>query len=144
MWLPRKLRSRKIANALRTGDLKSYQRARYPYIQEGEGVIFYNEDFSGVDFSFVSMGFFVFNTCNLTKSHGYNGVGIVINNSNARGVNLRGVHTVIEAHGSDFRGTVYDENTILASQDGASSTFEGCLFDPKTEDYFRKQGVVFR
>ena len=47
----------KIAQAIRNNNFAEYQAARYPTIQDGEAVLFRDEDFSGVDFGAFTMGF---------------------------------------------------------------------------------------
>ena len=58
----------RIAESIRANDFSTYQRERYPAIQEGEFVRFTDEDFRGIDFDQFVMGFFVFQNCNLDNA----------------------------------------------------------------------------
>ena len=81
----------RIAESIRANDLPTYQRERYPAIQEGEFVRFKNEDFHGVDFDQFVMGFFVFQNCNLDNAKHIYGQPIYFINSSVRNVDFRGV-----------------------------------------------------
>lgn len=144
MWISKKRRLHKLADAIRSGDVVAYQHVRYPAIQDGADVSFWSEDFSNTDFSSIGVGFFIFNRCNLHNARGfYRGVPITIRDSNAQAIDLRGTHTIIEAYGSDFRGMLFDKDTVLADRESIPSRFTNCIFDSGTERRFREQGVVF-
>ena len=134
----------KIAAAIRANDLLTYQRERYPAIQEGETVRFTDEDFHGIDFDQFVMGFFVFENCNLDDAKHIYGQPIYFTNSSVRNVDFRGVKAIIEAKGCDFRGMKYDEETQFVYGSGkltARSRFINCKLDDKTRDFLSQQGV---
>ena len=134
----------KIAAAIRANDLLTYQRERYPAIQEGETVRFTDEDFHGIDFDQFVMGFFVFQNCNLDDAKHIYGQPIYFTNSSVRNVDFRGVKAIIEAKGCDFRGIKYDEETQFVYGSGkltARSRFINCKLDDKTRDFLSQQGV---
>ncbi len=134
----------KIAAAIRANDLLTYQRERYPAIQEGETVRFTDEDFHGIDFDQFVMGFFVFQNCNLDDAKHIYGQPIYFTNSSVRNVDFRGVKAIIEAKGCDFRGMKYDEETQFVYGSGkltARSRFINCKLDDKTRDFLSQQGV---
>ena len=134
----------RIAESIRANDLLTYQRERYPAIQEGEFVRFTDEDFSGVDFDQFVMGFFVFQNCNLDDAKHIYGQPIYFTNSSVRNVDFRGVKAIIEAEDCDFRGMKYDEETRFVYGSGklvARSRFINCKLDNKTRDFLSQQGV---
>ena len=134
----------RIAESIRANDLLTYQRERYPAIQEGETVRFTDEDFHGIDFDQFVMGFFVFQNCNLDDAKHIYGQPIYFTNSSVRNVDFRGVKAIIEAKGCDFRGMKYDEETQFVYGSGkltARSRFINCKLDDKTRDFLSQQGV---
>lgn len=136
--------TRRIAAAIRANDLPTYQRERYPAIQEGEIVRFIDEDFSGVDFDQFVMGFFVFEDCNLDNAKHIYGQPIYFTNSSVQNVDFRGVKAIIEAEGCDFRGMKYDEETQLVYGSGelaARSRFVNCRFDEEARKFLMRQGA---
>ena len=134
----------KIAAAIRTNDFSTYQRERYPDIQEGEIVRFVDEDFSGVDFGQFVMGFFAFENCNLDGAKHIYGQPIYFTNSSVRNVDFCGVKAIIEAEGCDFRGMKYDEGTQFVYGSGefpARSRFVNCQLDDEVREFLVQQGV---
>ena len=134
----------KIAAAIRANDLPTYQRERYPAIQEGETVRFTDEDFHGIDFDQFVMGFFVFQNCNLDDAKHIYGQPIYFTNSSVRNVDFRGVKAIIEAKDCDFRGMKYDEETQFVYGEGklaVRSYFVNCELDDTAIDFLRQQGV---
>lgn len=127
-----------IANALRAADLELYRKARYPFIQEGESVYLSNEDFTGVDLSLISLGFFEFFRCTLDKSVGYSGQPVSIFSCSAQNIDLRDTATMLHAVNSDFTGMRYNGETSLEG-----SIFIDCKLDKATERALSKQGVKF-
>ncbi len=64
---------------------------------------------------------------------------------NAQGIDLRDAFVVFEAQNSDFRGMIYNENTILAEQSpNVPSEFIDCKVDNTTKIHFDAQDVIFR
>lgn len=134
----------KITAAIRANDLPTYQRERYPAIQEGEFVRFTDEDLHGVDFDQFVMGFFVFQNCNLDDAKHIYGQPIYFTNSSVRNVDFRGVKAIIEAEDCDFRGMKYDEETQFVYGSGKLATrsrFINCKLDDETRDFLRQQGA---
>ena len=134
----------RIAESIRANDLPTYQRERYPAIQEGEFVRFKNEDFHDVDFDQFVMGFFVFQNCNLDNAKHIYGQPIYFINSSVRNVDFRGAKAIIEAEDCDFRGIKYDEETQFVYDSGklaARSRFINCKLDDETRDFLSQQGV---
>ena len=134
----------RIAESIRANDFSTYQRERYPAIQEGEFVRFTNEDFHGVDFDQFVMGFFVFENCNLNDAKHIYGQPIYFINSSVRNVDFRGVKAIIEAEDCDFRGMKYDEETQFVYGSGklaARSRFINCKLDDETRNFLNQQGV---
>ena len=134
----------RIAESIRANDFSTYQRKRYPAIQEGEFVRFTDEDFHGVDFDQFVMGFFVFQNCNLDDAKHIYGQPIYFTNSSVRNVDFRGVKAIIEAKGCDFRGMKYDRETQFVYGSGklaARSRFINCKLDDETRDFLSQQGV---
>ena len=134
----------KITAAIRANDLPTYQRERYPAIQEGEFVRFTDEDLHGVDFDQFVMGFFVFQNCNLDDAKHIYGQPIYFTNSSVRNVDFRGVKAIIEAEDCDFRGMKYDEETQFVYGSGKLTTrsrFINCKLDDETRDFLRQQGA---
>ena len=134
----------RIAESIRANDFSTYQRERYPAIQEGEFVRFTDEDFSGVDFDQFAMGFFVFQNCNLDDAKHIYGQPIYFTDSSVRNVDFRGVKAIIEAKDCDFRGMKYDKETQFVYDSGklaARSRFINCKLDNKTRDFLSQQGV---
>ena len=134
----------RIAESIRANDLLTYQRERYPAIQEGETVRFTDEDFHGIDFDQFVMGFFVFQNCNLDDAKHIYGQPIYFTNSSVRNVDFRGVKAIIEAKGCDFRGMKYDEETQFVYGSGklaVRSRFINCKLDDETRDFLSQQGV---
>ena len=134
----------RIAESIRANDFSTYQRERYPAIQEGEFVRFTDEDFHGVDFDQFVMGFFVFQNCNLDNAKHIYGQPIYFTDSSVRNVDFRGVKAIIEAKDCDFRGMKYDEETQFVYDSGklaARSRFINCKLDNKTRDFLSQQGV---
>lgn len=132
----------KIAAAIRTNDFSTYQRERYPDIQEGEIVRFVDEDFSGVDFGQFVMGFFAFENCNLDGARHIYGQPIYFINSSVRNVDFCGVKAIIEAKDCDFRGMKYDEETqfVYGSDElAARSRFVNCQLDDEAREFLRQQ-----
>ena len=134
----------RIAESIRANDFSTYQRERYPAIQEGEFVRFTDEDFRGIDFDQFVMGFFVFQNCNLDDAKHIYGQPIYFTNSSVRNVDFRGVKAIIEAKGCNFRGMKYDRETQFVYGSGklaARSRFINCKLDDKTRDFLSQQGV---
>lgn len=134
----------RIAESIRANDFSTYQRERYPAIQEGEFVRFTDEDFRGIDFDQFVMGFFVFQNCNLDNAKHIYGQPIYFTDSSVRNVDFRGVKAIIEAKDCDFRGIKYDEETQFVYGSGklaARSRFINCKLDDKTRDFLSQQGV---
>lgn len=134
----------RIAESIRANDLPAYQRERYPAIQEGEFVRFTDGDFRSVDFDRFTMGFFVFENCNLDDAKNIYGQPIYFTNSSVRNVDFRGVKAIIEAKDCDFRGMKYDEKTQFVYGSGklaARSRFINCKLDDETRDFLSQQGV---
>ena len=134
----------RIAESIRANDFSTYQRERYPAIQEGEFVRFTDEDFRGIDFDQFVMGFFVFQNCNLDDAKHIYGQPIYFTNSSVRNVDFRGVKAIIEAKDCDFRGMKYDEETQFIYGSGklaARSRFINCKLDDETRDFLSQQGV---
>ena len=134
----------RIAESIRANDFSTYQRERYPAIQEGEFVRFTDEDFRGIDFDQFVMGFFVFQNCNLDNAKHIYGQPIYFTDSSVRNVDFRGVKAIIEAKDCDFRGMKYDEETQFVYDSGklaARSRFINCKLDNKTRDFLSQQGV---
>lgn len=129
-----------LADSLREQDRDKYIEARYPVLPDGENVVFDRQDFTGVDFSMVNNGFFVFNYCNLNNSKGFGGQPITINDCTAHKIDFMGASTVIYAKNSDFTGAIFDESTNLAHS--TSSVFENCIIDDDFIDFLQNQGVV--
>ena len=133
-----------IAESIRANDFSAYQRERYPAIQEGEFVRFTDGDFRSVDFDRFTMGFFVFENCNLDDAKNIYGQPIYFTNSSVRNVDFRGVKAIIEAKDCDFRGMKYDEKTQFVYGSGklaARSRFINCKLDDETRDFLSQQGV---
>lgn len=136
--------TRRIAAAIRANDLPTYQRERYPAIQEGEIVRFIDEDFSGVDFDQFVMGFFVFEDCNLDNAKHIYGQPIYFTNSSVQNVDFRGVKAIIEAEGCDFRGMKYNKETRFVYGNGelaARSRFVNCQLDDEAREFLMRRGV---
>ena len=134
----------RIAESIRANDFSTYQRERYPAIQEGEFVRFTDEDFRGIDFDQFVMGFFVFQNCNLDNAKHIYGQPIYFTDSSVRNVDFRGVKAIIEAKGCDFRGIKYDEETQFVYGSGKLATrsrFINCKLDDETRDFLNQQGV---
>ena len=134
----------RIAESIRANDFSTYQRERYPAIQEGEFVRFTDEDFRGIDFDQFVMGFFVFQNCNLDNAKHIYGQPIYFTDSSVRNVDFRGVKAIIEAEDCDFRGMKYDEETQFIYGSGklaARSRFINCKLDDETRDFLSQQGV---
>lgn len=136
-----------IVEAFKNNDLKRYQCARYPQIQDGEWLVIAHEDFTGVDFGVFSLGYTIFKECSLNGARHLHGVPLVIEESTATDFDLRGIHTVIEARDSDFSGLLYNDDTMLAEPTNGQaghSVFTNCKFDSTTREHFKAQGVIFR
>ena len=134
----------RIAESIRANDFSTYQRERYPAIQEGEFVRFTDEDFRGIDFDQFVMGFFVFQNCNLDDAKHIYGQPIYFTDSSVRNVDFRGVKAIIEAKDCDFRGVKYDEETQFVYGSGklaARSRFINCKLDDETRDFLSQQGA---
>ena len=134
----------RIAESIRANDFSTYQRERYPAIQEGEFVRFTDEDFRGIDFDQFVMGFFVFQNCNLDNAKHIYGQPIYFTDSSVRNVDFRGVKAIIEAKDCDFRGMKYDEETQFVYGSGklaARSRFINCKLDDETRDFLSQQGI---
>ena len=134
----------RIAKSIRANDFSTYQRERYPAIQEGEFVRFTDEDFHGVDFDQFVMGFFVFENCNLDDANHIYGQPIYFTDSSVRNVDFRSVKAIIEAKDCDFRGMKYDEETQFVYGSGklaARSRFINCKLDDETRNFLNQQGV---
>ena len=134
----------RIAESIRANDFSTYQRERYPAIQEGEFVRFTDEDFHGVDFDQFVMGFFVFQNCNLDDAKHIYGQPIYFTDSSVRNVDFCGAKLIIEAKDCDFRGMKYDEETQFIYGSGklaARSRFINCKLDDETRDFLSQQGV---
>ena len=134
----------RIAESIRANDFSTYQRERYPAIQEGEFVRFTDEDFRGIDFDQFVMGFFVFQNCNLDNAKHIYGQPIYFTDSSVRNVDFRGVKAIIEAKDCDFRGIKYDEETQFVYDSGklaARSRFINCKLDDETRVFLSQQGV---
>ena len=133
----------RIAESIRANDFSTYQRERYPAIQEGEFVRFTDEDFRGIDFDQFVMGFFVFQNCNLDNAKHIYGQPIYFTES-VRNVDFRGVKAIIEAKDCDFRGMKYDKETQFVYGSGklaARSRFINCKLDDETRNFLSQQGV---
>ena len=132
----------RIAESIRANDFSTYQRERYPAIQEGEFVRFTDEDFRGIDFDQFVMGFFVFQNCNLDNAKHIYGQPIYFTDSSVRNVDFRGVKAIIEAKDCDFRGMKYDKETQYGSGKlAARSRFINCKLDDETRNFLSQQGV---
>lgn len=134
----------RIAESIRANDFSTYQRERYPAIQEGEFVRFTDEDFRGIDFDQFAMGFFVFQNCNLDNAKHIYGQPIYFTDSSVRNVDFRGVKAIIEAKDCDFRGMKYDKETQFVYGSGKLATrsrFINCKLDDETRDFLSQQGV---
>ena len=134
----------RIAESIRANDFSTYQRERYPAIQEGEFVRFTDEDFRGIDFDQFVMGFFVFQNCNLDNAKHIYGQPIYFTDSSVRNVDFRGAKLIIEAKDCDFRGMKYDKETQFVYGSGklaARSRFINCKLDDETRDFLSQQGV---
>ena len=134
----------RIAESIRANDFSTYQRERYPAIQEGEFVRFTDEDFRGIDFDQFVMGFFVFQNCNLDNAKHIYGQPIYFTDSSVRNVDFRGVKAIIEAKDCDFRGMKYDKETQFVYGSGklaARSRFINCKLDDETRNFLNQQGV---
>ena len=134
----------RIAESIRANDFSTYQRERYPAIQEGEFVRFTDEDFRGIDFDQFVMGFFVFQNCNLDNAKHIYGQPIYFTDSSVRNVDFRGVKAIIEAKDCDFRGMKYDKETQFVYGEGklaVRSYFVNCELDDTAIDFLRQQGV---
>ena len=134
----------RIAESIRANDFSTYQRERYPAIQEGEFVRFTDEDFRGIDFDQFVMGFFVFQNCNLDNAKHIYGQPIYFTDSSVRNVDFRGVKAIIEAKDCDFRGMKYDKETQFVYGSGklaARSRFINCKLDDKTRNFLSQQGA---
>ncbi|HRQ86790.1 MAG TPA: hypothetical protein PLY16_01640 [Candidatus Saccharibacteria bacterium] len=135
-----------IANAIRNNDFPLYQRTRYPHIQDGDVLVFEDEDFSGVNFEQFSMGFAEFYNCNLDNAKYLHGQPVKIEGGSAKNLDLRGVGLILQALECDFSGLKYNESTQLSYGEGgqdAYSVFSGCTVDSETVEYFKTQGVDF-
>lgn len=139
----------KIANAIRTNDKKAYQEARYPRIQDGEWVVFIDEDFSGVDFEQFSLGFFVFIRCKLDRAKNLCGQPIIMIECSAEGLDLRDQSLITYACMCNFKNMKYDTGTRLIyaneNNDGhidASSSFVDCRVDNTTRHFLKNQGIL--
>jgi hypothetical protein len=105
------------------------------------------EDFSGVNFEAFSLGYAIFKECKLDGASGLHGFPLAIEACSAAGLDLRGVHSVIEARDCDFTGLRYDDATALANPENGEaglSVFTNCKFDASAKEHFESQGVVFR
>ena len=134
----------RIAESIRANDFSTYQRERYPAIQEGEFVRFTDEDFRGIDFDQFVMGFFVFQNCNLDDAKHIYGQPIYFTNSSVRNVDFCDAKLIIEAKDCDFRGMKYDKETQFVYGSGkltARSRFINCKLDDETRVFLSKQGV---
>lgn len=132
----------RIAESIRANDFSTYQRERYPAIQEGEFVRFTDEDFRGIDFDQFVMGFFVFQNCNLDNAKHIYVQPIYFTDSSVRNVDFRGVKAIIEAKDCDFRGMKYDKETQYGSGKlAARSRFINCKLDDETRNFLSQQGV---
>ena len=134
----------RIAESIRANDFSTYQRERYPAIQEGEFVRFTDEDFRGIDFDQFVMGFFVFQNCNLDNAKHIYGQPIYFTDASVRNVDFRGVKAIIEAKDCDFRGMKYDKETQFVYGSGKLATrsrFINCKLDDETRDFLSQQGV---
>lgn len=134
----------RIAESIRANDFSTYQRERYPAIQEGEFVRFTDEDFRGIDFDQFVMGFFVFQNCNLDNAKHIYGQPIYFTDLSVRNVDFRGVKAIIEAKDCDFRGMKYDKETQFVYGSGKLATrsrFINCKLDDETRDFLSQQGV---
>lgn len=134
--------NKKIYQAIKNQDLRAYQEVRYLLIDDGEEVIFDGLDFSDVDFSMINCGFFVFKNCNLSRTKGYSGQPIIMENCIAHEIDLRGVETVLIAKNSDYRGLKIDDRASLANID--SSVFENCQFDEVGAPQLNKLGAIIK
>ena len=139
-----------LADAIRSYDKNKYLEIRFPKNQDNEGIpdgediIFENEDFSGVNFDGFLNGFVTFDKCNLDGAINIHSQPIYITDCSAKGIDLRGCGTVIEAAGSDFSGMVYDSDTVLAIKiNNSPSIFTNCTVDVDMKNHFLKQGVIF-
>ena len=130
-----------MATAIRNNDYVGYQRARYPVVTDGDEVVFYNEDFSDVDFAGFNMGFMVFINCNLDRAKHLSGQPITLEKCSARGIDLRDTSTIINAKQSDLTGMLYDDQTVLAN-DTISSTLTDCQLDEQATSFLRERGVT--
>lgn len=135
---------RNIAEAIRHNNFAEYQAAHYPTIQEGEEVQFTGENFSGVDFSQFTMGFFSFTDCNLDGARHIYGQPLVFTNSSVRHVDFSGARAIIYATNCDFTGMIYNTETRFAYDESSVSEFTDCIFDDAAREFLLKQGVMFR
>lgn len=133
----------KIADRIKEDDFSGYQKERYPEIQDGEELIFENEDFSNVNFDNFSMGFTTFRYCNLDGANHLYGQPITLNNCSARGIDFRGISAVFIANDTDFSGMLFDENTNISKDDGNGiySIFIHCKLDLSAKKFFEQHGA---
>ena len=137
----------KLAEYIRQGDYPGYLNERFPEVADYEELIFENEDFHDIDWSKFPSSMNVFRNCNLDGLVLSPGQPIKIENSSARGMDIRVITAIIHAIESDFTGLKYDAETILADSKDPSnipSTFEKCLFDTETKNHFQNQGAIFK
>lgn len=134
-----------VANAIRSGDFKAYQDARYPAIEDGDPLVFTGENFSNVDFDQYSMGFGEFHDCTLDGARRLYGQPITIKGGSAKEIDMRDIHTVIHASDCDFTGMLYNDETQLAGKEPGDvrSSFTNCMVDADTRRHFTEQGVIF-
>lgn len=131
-----------IAEAIRRNNLKEYQQARYPDIQDGDPVRFIEEDLSNTDFRLFPAGFFEFYNCLLDDSYGLHGQPITIIGSSARNINLSKTKTILYAKDCDFTGMKYDDDTLLAYDSRTVSMLTNCMIDPEARKFLLSQGVL--
>ncbi len=134
----------RIAETIKSNDLQAYQAERYPGTPDGEDLVFTGEDFADTDFANFSMGFTVFEKCNLDRAKNLYGQPITLTDCSAISIDLRGLALVIHAARTDFSQMKYDDETVLAKPENNSpSTFVNCTIDPDAIEHFKAQGVVF-
>ena len=133
----------KMIEQIRSGDVDGFNIAKYGTYQEGENVVLEGQDFKDLDLRDFALPFTVFKNCVLENVK-IKGLPIAFKNSKAR-LDLRGMGAGIIAEGTDFTGTVFDENTRLGktNPDSVGSVFSRCKFDKEFEEFLKSQNCTF-
>ena len=137
----------KLAKYIKAGNYADYVSERYLEVADYEELVFTNEDFSNVDWRKFPSSMNVFINCKLDGLILSSGQPIRIEGCSAKGLDISGVTAIIHASESDFTGMKYNSETMLADSTDPSnipSTFDKCIFDKETQEYFTMQGVVFK